>query len=246
VTGTAGIPAPDTGAQPGAGRLGRGLAIRAVELLIEFSLFGAVLFTAAGAITWVNGWAFLGVSLLVVLANMVYVLPRNPEIIVERGRRHKGTRTFDTVVMSVFTLFYLALFVVAGLDAQRLRWAPLGGGWAVLGALVMLVATVPVAGAMAVNRNLEQTVRIQSERGHTVVTTGPYRIVRHPMYLGVLVQLPAIALLLGSAWAMVPAAGAAVALVVRTALEDRVLTQDLPGYRDYARRTRYRLLPGLW
>jgi protein-S-isoprenylcysteine O-methyltransferase Ste14 len=226
--------------------LRRGVAIRLVELVVEFALFGVVLFVAAGTIMWANGWAFLGVSLLVVLANAVYVLPRNPEVIVERGRRHTGTKSFDTIVMSVYTLFYVALLVVAGLDAGRLHWAPVGGGWAVLGALLMVVATVPVAGAMAVNRNLEQTVRIQSERGHDVVTTGPYQFIRHPMYLAMLVQLPATALLLGSAWAMIPAAGAAVALVVRTGLEDRTLNRDLPGYQDYARQTRYRLIPGIW
>jgi protein-S-isoprenylcysteine O-methyltransferase Ste14 len=226
--------------------LRRGTAIRAVELLVEFALFGVVLFVAAGTVSWANGWAFLGVSLLAVLANAAYVLPRNPEIIAERGRRHSGTRSFDTVVMSVYSLFYLALFVVAGLDAGRLRWAPLGAGWAMLGALLMLAATVPVAGAMAVNRNLEQTVRIQAERGHQVATTGPYRFVRHPMYLGMLIQLPATVLLLGSTWAMVPAACAAVALVVRTVLEDRTLDRDLPGYHEYARHTRYRLVPGVW
>jgi hypothetical protein len=119
---------------------------------------GLVLFVAAGTIMWANGWAFLGVSLLVVLANAVYVLPRNPEIIVERGRRHKGSRPFDTIVMSVYALFHLALFAVAGLDAGRLHWAPLGVGWAVLGALLMVVvvvATVPFT-AMAVDRNLER------------------------------------------------------------------------------------------
>jgi protein-S-isoprenylcysteine O-methyltransferase Ste14 len=232
--------------QADTGRLGRGILIRGLELLVEFAVFGVVMFACAGTAKWVNGWAFLAVSLLVVLGNMVYVLPRNPEIIAERGRRHQGTRSFDTVVMSVYTLFYLALFMIAGLDAGRLHWTPLGVGWAVLGGLLMVLATIPVAGAMAVNRNLEQTVRIQAERGHDVVTTGPYRVVRHPMYVGMLVQLPATALLLGSALALIPAVCAVICLVVRTALEDATLHRDLPGYRDYARRTRYRLIPRIW
>jgi protein-S-isoprenylcysteine O-methyltransferase Ste14 len=203
----------------GTENLSRGIAIRLAEILIEFAVFGAILFVAAGTIGWANGWAFLATSLLVVLANATYVLPRNPEIIVERGRRHEGTTSSDSLVVSVYTVFYLAVFVVAGMDAGRWHGATLATGWAVVGAALLMLATVPVAGAMAVNRNLEQTVRIQRDRGHTVATTGPYRFVRHPMYLAMLVQLPATALLLGSAWAFIPAAAAAIALVVRTALE---------------------------
>lgn len=227
-------------------RLPRGILIRLGQLLLQFALFAVILFTAAGTVAWVNGWAFVALSILLVLGNAAYVLPRNPEVIVERGRRHQGTPAFDTVVMVGYTMCYLALFVIAGLDAQRLRWAPLGLDAAVLGGLLLCIADVPVAGAMAANRNLERTVRIQSERGHEVARTGPYRYVRHPMYLAMLIQLPATALLLGSAWALVPAAGAAVALVVRTALEDRTLHRDLPGYPAYARQTRYRLMPGIW
>jgi protein-S-isoprenylcysteine O-methyltransferase Ste14 len=226
--------------------LRRGVLIRFAQLLVEFALFGVVLFVAAGTVAWPNAWAFLGLSLLLVAANGAYVLPRNPELIVERGRRHAGTRTFDTVVTSVYTVFYLGLFVVAGLDAQRFGWAPLSWGWAVLGGVMLVASDVPVVAAMAVNPYLETTVRIQQERGHEVIMSGPYRYVRHPMYVGMLVQVPATALLLGSAWALLPALSAAVALVVRTALEDRTLLRDLPGYPEYALRTRYRLVPGVW
>jgi protein-S-isoprenylcysteine O-methyltransferase Ste14 len=97
-----------------------------------------------------------------------------------------------------------------------------------------------------VNRNLEQTVRIQNDRGHRVATEGPYRWVRHPMYLGMVLALPGSVLLLGSAWAFVPAAVALAALVARTALEDRTLRRDLEGYSEYSKRTPYRLIPGLW
>ena len=132
------------------------------------------------------------------------------------------------------------------LDAVRFGWAPLGWPWAILGALLISASMVPVAGAMAVNRNLEQTVRIQADRGHQVTTTGPYRYVRHPMYAGLLLGLPGTALLLGSAWSLVPAAACGAVLVIRTALEDRTLRRELPGYEEYARHTRFRLVPGLW
>ena len=105
---------------------------------------------------------------------------------------------------------------------------------------------IPIAAAMAVNRNLETTVRIQRERGHQVTTHGAYRLVRHPMYVGMITQLSAVALLLGSGWALVPALGCAIMIVVRTALEDRTLLRDLPGYPEYASATRYRLAPGIW
>jgi protein-S-isoprenylcysteine O-methyltransferase Ste14 len=226
--------------------LRRGILRRLLGLVVQVVVLAVILFGAAGTVTWAGGWTFLAVSLLVILGTGAYVLPRNPEVIAERGRRHQGTRRFDTVVISAYTILYLALFVVAGLDAGRFRWAPLDRGWVLLGAVLMVLATVPVAGAMAVNRNLERTVRIQTERGHDVATAGPYRFVRHPMYLAMLVQLPATALLLGSLWAVVPAVCAAVTLVVRTALEDRTLRRDLPGYAHYARRTRYRLVPGVW
>jgi protein-S-isoprenylcysteine O-methyltransferase Ste14 len=176
----------------------------------------------------------------------VPALPRNPEVIAARSRRHTGTRTFDTVLMSIYRVVYLGLFVVAGLDAKRFGWAPLTWPWALAGAVLLVAGTVPIAGAMGVNRNLETSVRIQIDRGHQVVITGPYRYVRHPMYVGQIVQLPAAALLLGSTWALLPALACVVIMVIRTALEDRMLRDELAGYRAYSETTRFRLVPGVW
>ncbi len=224
----------------------RALLTRLAQILVEFALFGVGLFVSAGTPAWWNAWLFLGLSVLIVVANGIYLLPRNPEVVVERGRGHAGTRTFDRVFAAGYTACFLALLVVAGLDGHRWRWATLGWIWVLVGAVVLCASDIPVAAAMAANRHLEQTVRIQHERDHRVVDTGPYRFVRHPMYAGMLAQLPATALLLGSAWALVPALGAAVAIVIRTLLEDRTLRRDLPGYAAYARQTRYRLVPRIW
>jgi len=229
-----------------ASELRRGIVIRIVQILVQFLVLGAVLLLAAGTWRWGNAWAFVGLSVLSSLGIGVYVLPRNPEVIVERGRRHGGTRRFDVVLGVVMTVTYLGVLVVAGLDAGRFGWTDLGPLVAVVGAVLVLLTSVPIAGAMAANRHLETTVRIQAERGHETATEGPYRFVRHPMYAAMLLQMPATALLLESAWALVPAAGFVVAMVVRTALEDRMLRSDLPGYAAYARTTRYRLVPRVW
>lgn len=233
-------------ADGGAVDLRRAVVNRLGQILVEDVVFGAVLFVSAGTIRWAYGWAFVVVLLLLVSANAVYVLPRNPELVAERGRRHQGTRPFDTAFIAAYSVAYLGLLVVAGLDSGRFDWARLGWPWAVVGVVGMTCSNLPVAGALAVNPYLEQTVRIQEDRGQQVVSSGPYRFVRHPMYLGMLLQLPATALLLGSAWALVPAGVCGGLLVVRAGLEDRTLRRDLPGYAEYARRVRHRLVPGVW
>lgn len=219
--------------------------MRFIQVFGQRAVEGALLFACAGTWRFRGGWIYVMSAVALTLANAVYILPRNPEIIVERGKRHEGTAGFDKVVIAFYAAFYVALLVVAGLDA-RFGWSQLAPAWAIVGFGLMALGMIPTAGAMAVNRNLEPTVRIQTDRGHTVTTTGPYRWVRHPMYVGLLLAMPGGALMLGSGWALAPAAAGLIALVVRTALEDRTLRRDLPGYEDYAAHTRWRLLPGVW
>lgn len=237
---------PDASRVPAAGGLRHQIAIRAIQLLLQNVLLGALLLACAGSLGWWNAWAYVGLSLALSAASGVHLLNRNPGVIAGRTRPHRGTERFDVMMTIVMAAVYLSMIVVAGLDAGRWRWAPLGWPLALLGAVLLVIGMFPVAAAMAVNPHLETTVRIQVERGHRAITGGPYGLVRHPMYVGMLVQTPAAALLLGSGWALVPAAGFMVLLVIRTALEDRTLRSGLPGYREYAARTRYRLIPGLW
>lgn len=226
--------------------LRRGVLVRVSQLVLQLLVTVGVMFACAGSLSWGPGWLYLGVWAGSIAALAAYVAPRNPEVIAARGRLHQDTARFDKVLLPFYSASSAAIFVVGALDSGRYGWAPLGWPWSLLGAALLVVSVVPVAGAMAVNRNLEPTVRIQSDRGHEVATTGPYRVVRHPMYAASLVQFPAIALVLGSTWALVPALATGVCVVVRTALEDRLLRRELPGYEAYAQRTRYRLLPGVW
>lgn len=226
--------------------LARDMARRVAQILFTIVLWGVILFAAAGRLNWNRGWIYLGLMILSIAINGVVAVPRNPEIVAERGKKHAGTKPFDRVVNVVYTIALLGMSAVAGLDAVRFGWSSIAFGWVYAGAVLYLLGSWPITWAMATNPYLETTVRIQDDRGHTVVTSGPYRLVRHPMYAGLILEYMATPLVLGSVWAFVLAATLVGILVVRTALEDRTLQDELPGYKDYAARTRYRLLPGIW
>jgi len=208
---------------------------------------GLVVFLPAGTLDWPRAWALLAVYTLAVGGFVAVLRWRNPEALAARMRgAGEGTKPFDRVFVPVWTVLILAMLLVSGLDAVRFGWAPLPDWTLVPGFGLMGLAMVPIGWSAAHNPHLEGTVRIQHDRGHRVVSTGPYAWVRHPMYVGSLLWLWALPLILGSTWAMVPAALASAAMVWRTALEDATLREELPGYADFADQTRYRLLPGIW
>lgn len=207
----------------------------------------AILFGASGRLGWVMGWVVVGVYAVWTGATALTIIPTNPEMLAERTGPKKGTKKWDTVLLSVIGVAEMVKYIVAGLDA-RWGWSPqiplalqlAGVVVAVLGYDVILVW------AMAENAFFSQTVRIQKERGHTVATGGPYRYVRHPGYVGTILFELATPVMLGSWWALIPGGLSALLTVIRTALEDRTLHEELDGYREYAQWVRYRLLPGIW
>ncbi len=203
-------------------------------------------FWLAGRWDWIEGWAYVGLFTLGQSVIGIYLLIRDPELIRRRARAGEGTKAWDKVCLSLFGCSYLAIMVVAALDA-RWGWSetpawlvPAGGALYVLGAVL-------VTWAMAVNTHFEKTVRIQTDRGHKVIDSGPYRLVRHPGYVATILGFVlAPPLMLRSRWALLPAAVAVSVFVLRTALEDRMLRRELEGYAEYAKRVRYRLLPPVW
>ncbi len=219
---------------------------RTIQVVGFTALWGAVLFLAAGTPDWLRAWLWLGASVTMFAINGVVLARVNPEVIAARSKIPKGTKGFDKVFAAAYTLLLFVLAVVAGLDAARHHWTGMGPWSAVVGVVLLLLADVPIAWSMAVNPFLETTVRIQAERGHRAVNVGPYRYVRHPMYVGCILQNLVLPLVLGSVWTFVPAGVIAILFVVRTALEDATLRRELPGYLEFARQTRYRLMPGLW
>ena len=220
---------------------------RIVVILIYMTIEAAVLFAAAGTLAWLNGWALVGLRLLSTLVAGVIIIRINPEVINERGRKKENdnTKWWDKVFAAVYLPLVVIIPIVAGLDF-RYGWTAVPVALQIASVALLLPAMVLPYWAMAVNRNLETTVRIQDDRGHQVCTDGPYRFVRHPMYLGAVALYLGMPLLLDSWWTAVPTGIALLAVVMRTALEDRTLRAELPGYRDYAQETRYRLIPGVW
>ena len=168
------------------------------------------------------------------------------DLIAERARVGEGTKDWDRVLgsLSIFLVTPGAL-IVAGLD-ERFGWSQIGLVVQLLAAGFVILGSALTVWAMASNRYFSGTVRIQTDRGHAVVSAGPYRLVRHPAYLAWCISAPAIPLMLGSLWGLIPSVLGICALLLRTHLEDRTLREELPGYQDYARRVRYRLLPGVW
>ena len=210
------------------------------------ALFGLLLFASAGRIDWVRAWVYLGAILLCELLTAAVLRAVNPVILEKRGRVGADTKTYDRVFVALWLVLAFVTPVVAGLDVGRSGEArvPLAGMY--VGLVVMLLAYLLGAWAMAVNEHFELLVRIQTDRGHRVVTSGPYRIVRHPGYLAAIVGGVTSPLILGSLWAFAPVVACALLFTVRMAFEDRTLREELAGYEEYAARTRHRLLPGIW
>ena len=223
-----------------------GILKRVGTVAIFLVLTAVILFVAAGRLNWTWAWVYLGISLLTVLINGTVMLRTSPETIAERGEL-KITERWDKVVSALYGLaMYLALPAVAGLDV-RFGWTrDLSLTWHVAGAVALAAGVGLSAWAMIANAYFSTAVRIQTDRGHSVCDTGPYRFVRHPGYVGFDLQAIGLPFLLGSVWALIPGIMAAAFMIARTSLEDRTLQAELPGYADYVQKVRYRLIPGIW
>lgn len=218
-----------------------------VSLAVTLVLMGGALFWAAGTLQWPHGQLFLVVFICLTLISMAWLWRVNPEIFAARRRpTGQGTKGWDRVLLLIFFPLFVAILVVGGLDDGRFHWAP-APPWAVLaGYALLIVGYLGTGWAQAVNRHFEPSVRIQTDRDHHVITTGPYAYIRHPGYVFGIILTFGMALALGSLWALLPAMLVAVLLAVRTALEDATLQRELPGYAAFAARVRYKWISGIW
>ena len=220
-----------------------------IGLIAVYLLIPLFLFVCAGDFAWWQAWVY---SLLIVAAGVggrILAERRHPGLMAERQNIEKiqDAKAWDKVLAPLTALsISFPLVIVAGLD-HRFGWSPGFPLWLMLiGIFLIALGYAFSVWAFVENRFFSSVVRIQKERGHVVCDSGPYRIVRHPGYAGNILALPGIVLALSSLWTLIPVAVALVIIVIRTALEDRTLQEELPGYQEYARRVRYRLFPGIY
>jgi protein-S-isoprenylcysteine O-methyltransferase Ste14 len=224
----------------------RGARIWTIKNIASVFIFGGLAFAAAGRLDWTMAWVFVAIMAVNVVVMLTVVGRRSPGLLAERSGLQQNTKPWDPPLAILTAYSPLLVTLAAGLDL-RFGWSrPPAIGISLAMLAPALAGWALTDWAMASNRFFAATVRIQADRGHAVVSSGPYRIVRHPGYAGAIVACAALPLMLGSVWGFVPFAVFLVAVVVRTALEDRTLRAELPGYEEYCNRTRYRLVPGIW
>ena len=217
-----------------------------LNLGLSLLLIVLCLFLPAGTWAWFRGWLFLLVLVVASVVGTLYLRRVNPEVIAARINRREGTRRRDRNLGVIFLTTVMAIPILAALDDGRFHWLPVPWWVCLIGYTFLIAGLAGMTWAQAVNRFFEASVRIQTERGHTVIDTGPYAVVRHPGYAAGYLVFVGMPLALGSLWALVPVILLCPLLVLRTVWEDQMLREELAGYEEYARRVRYRLVPGIW
>ncbi len=213
-----------------------------------FLVFALALFLAAGTIVWAAGWSFVVLFFGFTIALSRWLLRHNPGLLKERmtGIGKPGQPAWDKVFFIVIELFFLAWLVLMPLDAVRFHWSKMPGWLHVAGAVFLLCSFYLFFLTFRENPYLSPAVRVQTERGQRVISTGPYRCVRHPMYAAVIPFVVGTTLLLGSWYGMLWGLVLVVGIGFRAVQEERVLRADLPGYEAYMAQVRYRLIPHVW
>ena len=209
-------------------------------------IFFLILFFSAGRIDYWQGIIYVIIGLITGTLNYTVLRP-DPELLAERNRPSEDSKKWDKVLLGMSFLLTISMFIIAGLDSGRYRWSP-DFHWSATLAGVILTASGQFLFIIAQkqNRFFSATVRIQTDRDHKVCDTGLYKFIRHPAYLGSVVQSTGFPLLFGSLWSIFPAGMLIIIILVRTFLEDKTLMNELKGYDDYSKKTRYRIIPSVW
>lgn len=213
-----------------------------------FIIIGAViLFMSAGTASWLGGWIYIGITALYQLVYVVVLLFLNPQLLNERGRLDwKNTKPHDKLFVVLYPLLGLPVLIISGFDAVRFKWSFMQSWTIIPAASVFALLSLFVLWAYVSNASFILTSRDDKLDKQPLCKVGPYRIVRHPAYLGAAVTALCAPFMVGSWYAIAPSVLIVILVVARTYFEDKVLKWELKGYSQYCKETRYRLIPFVW
>jgi len=217
-----------------------------IKHLVGTLLFFTILFISAGRIDYWQGLIYVFIGLIMVVLNYT-VLRIDPELLTERSKPGEGTKQWDKIILGLSFLTTIVMYITAGLDSGRYKWSP-EFHWSiyVLGIILTIIGQLLFLIAQKQNKFFSSTVRIQKDREHIVCETGLYKIVRHPAYLGSIIQVLGFPLLFGSFWSIIPISMLIILFITRTNLEDKTLKNELKGYLEYSHKTQYKIIPFIW
>ena len=216
--------------------------------VLSLVFLGVILFGAAGTLAWPQAWIYLALAAIMSFGGGFWLARHDPALLAERLRPliQRDQKRWDKLLMGVMLALWIGWLILMGLDAKRFHWSEVPLALQVVGVVLICLCSYVVWLTFKANSYAAPVVKVQRERGHQVVSTGPYRYVRHPMYADALLFLAGAPLLLGSWWGLVAGAGLMLLIALRAVLEERTLAVGLDGYAAYAERVRYRLVPRLW
>ncbi|MEI6683515.1 MAG: isoprenylcysteine carboxylmethyltransferase family protein [Bacteroidota bacterium] len=217
-----------------------------IKHFLGTSVFFAIIFISAGRLDYWQGLVYVMTGL--VMTALHYTVFRiDDALLAERSKPGEGAKQWDKVILGLSFLASVSMYITAGLDSGRYHWSPgFHPGLYLAGIILTVAGQLLFLIAQKQNRFFSSTVRIQANRGHTVCDTGLYKFVRHPAYMGSVIQTLGFPLLFGSLWSIMPVGLMIILLITRTYLEDKTLKNELPGYPEYARNTRCMIIPYLW
>lgn len=221
----------------------------AMQSALWIGLMGVCLFVAAGNWTWPQGWAFIAIYFFGSLGFAAYYAKRDPALLQSRMEplKDKGAPLWDRIFLLTFVTIWFLWLIFMGVDAQRWHLsAPMPVIVNAIGAVLIVVGFLATLAVFNANSFAEPTVRLQTDRHQHVIDTGPYALVRHPMYASAILYLFGMPLLLGSKWGLLVAPLFVIGVSLRTIAEENKLARELPGYADYMTRVPYRLVPFVW
>ncbi|MBN1216454.1 MAG: isoprenylcysteine carboxylmethyltransferase family protein [Candidatus Lokiarchaeota archaeon] len=215
-----------------------------VKVGIFLLFIASSLFIPAGTIFWIEAWIYLIIWGIFIFIVLYYLNKKNPELLKKRLENPKPKQKWDKIIVLILFILMIPSFVIPGLDVIRFQWSYLPIFIRIIGFIGVIISSIIYLLVLRENTYLIKSIEVQEE--HKVIISGPYKYVRHPMYTGIIIFLICHCLALGSLYTLIPAGLFIITFILRTYFEDKMLENDLEGYKEYMKKTHYRLIPYIW